>query len=113
MKVLRVEPRKMPEVIEIDNTLNALQKQVNGYIQAIYPFDDPVAIVCNEEGKIMDLVHLEENRLLRDEDGTIIDLLVGTFLVVGLGDEDFDSLSDDLIVKYNKYFMDNGPVLIF
>ena len=110
MKVLRVEPRKMPEIIEIDNTLDALQEQVNGYIQAIYPFDDQVAIVCNEEGKLMDL---EENRLLRDEDGTIIDLLVGTFLVVGLGDEDFDSLSDDLIVKYNKYFMDNGPVLIF
>ena len=110
MKVIRVEPRKMPEIIEIDNTLDALQEQVNGYIQAIYPFDDQVAIVCNEEGKLMDL---EENRLLRDEDGTIIDLLVGTFLVVGLGDEDFDSLSDDLIVKYNKYFMDNGPVLIF
>lgn len=110
MKVIRVEPRKMPEIIEIDNTLDALQEQVNGYIQAIYLFDDPVAIVCNEEGKLMDL---EENRLLRDEDGTIIDLLVGTFLVVGLGDEDFDSLSDDLIVKYNKYFMDNGPVLIF
>ncbi|MEE1327552.1 MAG: DUF3846 domain-containing protein, partial [Oscillospiraceae bacterium] len=51
MKVLAVLPGKKPVKMELDGALKAMQTFVGGSIQAVYPFDDPVAIVCNEEGK--------------------------------------------------------------
>ena len=45
----------------------------------IYPYEDPIALVCNEEGK---LEGLPLNRALRDEDGDIYDVVAGTFMVV-------------------------------
>lgn len=52
MKVLRVRPKHYPEVIDIDCSLESLQKEVEGPIQAVYPWDDEVALICNEEGKL-------------------------------------------------------------
>lgn len=101
MKVLRVEPYEPPKVVEIDPGLKSLQKEVGGYIEVLYPFEDEVGIVCNEEGK---LNGMELNRALRDEDGEVCDVIAGPFLIVGLGDEDFTSLSDDLIEKYRDIF---------
>ena len=57
--------------------------------------------VCNDEGK---LTGLPLNRALRDEDGRMYDAVAGTFLVVGLGEEDFASLSPELAQKYEKQF---------
>ena len=101
MKVLRVEQYKAPFVKEIDPGLESLQHEVDGWIQAVYPFEDPVAIICNEEGK---LNGMELCRALRDENGEVYDVIAGPFLIVGLGDEDFTSLSDDLIDKYRDIF---------
>ena len=70
--VLIVEPGKEPYVKEIDSGLESLQHEVGGYIEAIYPYEDPVALVCNEEGK---LEGLPLNRALRDEDGDIYGFL--------------------------------------
>ena len=42
-----IEPGKKPEIKEIDSSLEGLQALVGGYIQAIYPYEDPVGIVCN------------------------------------------------------------------
>ena len=50
--VVACYPGKTATIIRIQNTLEAKQAFVGGYIQAVYPFDDPVAIVCNEEGKL-------------------------------------------------------------
>ena len=52
MKVLVVEPMQEPYIKEIDAGLKSLQKEVGGSIQAIYPFEEEAAIICNEEGKI-------------------------------------------------------------
>lgn len=101
IKVLVVEPEKAPYVKEIEPKLDSYQAEVGGYIQAIYPFDEPVAIICNEEGK---LNGLDLNRALRDEDGAIYDIVAGTFLVVGLGEEDFTSLDDEQIKQFEKRF---------
>lgn len=103
MKVLIVEPEKHPRVKEIDGGLESLQKEVGGYIEAVYPFDDPVAIVCNEEGKLNGLTL---NRALRDDEGTIYEVIAGSFLVVGLTDENFGSLPDEMVEKYRKHFHD-------
>lgn len=45
--VLVVEPEKAPYEKTIDAGLSSLQQEVGGYIQAVYPFDDPVALICN------------------------------------------------------------------
>ena len=101
MTVLVVEPMKEPYVKEIDPGLHALQAEVGGDIGAAYPFRDPVALVCNDEGK---LIGLDLNRGLRDENGELYDIMAGTFLVVGLGEEDFASLSPELAQKYMEHF---------
>lgn len=38
MKVLRIKPMCRPEVIDIDGSLESLQKEVGGLIQATYPW---------------------------------------------------------------------------
>ena len=101
MKVLVVEPEKEPYVKEIDNGLSSLQKEVGGYIEAVYPFEDPVAIICNEEGK---LEGLPLNRALRDEDGHVYDIIAGTFLIAGLSEDNFCSLDDEQIEKFSAMY---------
>lgn len=103
MKVIVIRPFEQPTVEEIENTLKAKQTIVGGYIQAIYPWEDEVTLICNEEGK---LIGLPLNRPLWNEDGEIIDLIVGTFLICGapMDSENFESLPDDLITKYTKMF---------
>ena len=70
LTVLMVEPGKAPYQAAIGADLKSLQQVVGGYIESIAPYDDPVAIVCNEEGK---LEQLPFNRGLRDESGNLYD----------------------------------------
>ena len=102
LSVLKIAPGQFPQQVEIDSDLKALQEAVGGFIGASYPFaDDPVAIVYNDDGKLMGL---PLNRALRDEDGLMYDAVAGTFLVVGLGEEDFASLTPELAQKYEQLF---------
>ena len=101
LSVLKIAPGQYPQQVEIDNDLKALQQAVGGSIGARYPFEDPVAIVYNDDGKLMGL---PLNRALWDEDGLMYDVIAGTFLVVGLGEEDFVSLSPELAQKYEEHF---------
>lgn len=52
LHVLVVEPGKQPKLRTIPHTLYAMQALVGGPIQAVYPFEEPVALICNEEGKL-------------------------------------------------------------
>ena len=99
--VLVVEPGRTPYVKKIDSGLKSLQSEVGGWIEAVYPFEEEVALICNEEGKLSEL---PLNRALVNEDGGIYDIIAGTFLVVGLGAEDFCSLSDEYIKKFSDRF---------
>ena len=101
MKILRVEPEKSPEIVDMDGTLEALQAAVGGYIEAVYPFDDPVAIVCNDDGKFNGM---QPNRAIYDADGEIMDIIAGTFLIVGLDEDNFAELSDEMAAKYVALF---------
>ena len=71
--------------------------------QAVYPFDDPVALICNEEAK---LEGLPLNRALRDENGNIYDIIAGTFFLCGAppDSEDFTSLTDEQLAHYTNRF---------
>lgn len=102
MTVVACYPGKTAQVIEIKDGLKGMQKFVGGgFIEAIYPYDDPVAIVCNEEGKIN---RMELNRALYTEDGEMFDIVAGPMFVCGLGEEDFASLQGELLEKYLEKF---------
>lgn len=103
MRVIVVEPQKKPVVQDIDTGLASMQKIVGGSIEAIYPFDEPVALICNEEGK---LLNLPLNRALRDENGAVYDIISGTFfLCAAPPDSDrFESLSDQQVRTYLERF---------
>ena len=101
MDVLLIKPNMYPQRVQIGCELEDLQKAVGGDIEAVYPFEDPVALIMHDEGKIMGK---ELNRALRDEDGDMYDIVAGDMLVVGLGEEDFSSLSPKLMKKYEDHF---------
>ena len=103
MRVLVVEPGRRPEVREIDGSLRSMQEIVGSLIQPVYPFDDPVALVRNDEGKVMDL---PANRGLRDENGQIYDIVSGTFFLCGAPDnsDHFTSLAPEQIKQYEERF---------
>lgn len=98
MKILIVEPGKHPRETDIDGSLESLQKTVGGYIQAIYPFEDEVAIICDEESKLKS--DTQWNRILPETH----DVIKGPFIIAGLGDEDFTDITPELAEKYKQRF---------
>ena len=101
MNVLMVETGKAPYETQIGDDLQSMQALVGGYIQAVYPFEQPVALVCCESGK---LDGLPLNRALRDSDGDIYDIVAGRFFIVGLGESDFTDLPHELAEQFAERF---------
>ena len=103
MRVIVVEPKKKPIVQDIDVGLESMQKIVGGSIEAVYPFADPVALICNEEGK---LLNLPLNRALRDNEGNVYDIISGTFFLCAAppDSEHFETLTDQQVKTYMERF---------
>lgn len=102
IKVLLVKPYELPIEMEIDNTLEAKQKLVQGNIECVYPrYDDDVLFICNEEGKINGM---HWNR----EIGS--DIIFGPFLIVGDDYENgsFKSLTEKQILENKIRFDENS-----
>ena len=79
MKAIRFVPGALPEQIEIENTLEALQKQVGGHIETV-TLGSGFCAICNEEGLLMDLPY---NCMINGA------LFFGPVLLVGVNGEDF------------------------
>ena len=103
MQVIVVEPKKKPMVQDIGSDLESMQKIVGGSIEAVYPFDEPVALICNEEGK---LLNLPLNRALQNDAGEVYDIVSGTFfLCAAPPDSDhFAGLTDQQAKTYLERF---------
>lgn len=101
--VLVVAPGEKPVLDTIDGSLESMQKIVGGYIEQYMPFEDEVAIICNEEGKINGL---PLNRSIKNENGEIIDIIAGTFIIcyAPFDSENFLSLPEELLCKYADLF---------
>ena len=96
MRFLIVEPGKRSRAADIPHTLKAMQGVVGGLIAAIYPWDDPVALVCDDEGL---LKGYELNRQVsRDV------IIAGTFFICGLAEDNFTGLPDEYMEKYERLF---------
>lgn len=101
MDVLLVCPGEYPKAIRIGKELEDLQGAVGGYIECVYPFDEMVGLIVNEEGK---LNGSSLNRALYSEEGKLVDILAGDFLVVGLTEDSFGSLTAEQMQRYEQKF---------
>ncbi|WP_370802692.1 DUF3846 domain-containing protein [Agathobaculum sp.] len=91
MKAIRKKPGCAPEIIEVENTLEALQQEVGGYIEAVtLPYG--AAIICNEEGRILGL----------PDNGRVCGVdFVGTILVVGRNKDEFCDVPEADFLMYH------------
>ena len=94
LRVVMVEPGKPAYETEIDNTLEAEQKAVGGYIEVV-PLDNGKLLICNEEGK---LSGMQGNRRIGK------DIIVGPFFIVGSDGDEFRSLTDEEVKESLKRF---------
>ena len=103
MQVVVVEPKKKPVVQDIGSDLESMQRIVGGFIEVVYPFDEPVALICNEEGK---LLNLPLNRALRDDEGNVYDIISGTFFLCAAPPDSnhFAGLTDQQVKTYMEWF---------
>ncbi len=98
MNVLVVEPGFAPYEKEI-NGLHEMQDTVGGLITAIYPFEDLVTVISNDESI---LLGMEFNRSMPGGYGGIF----GPFFVCGLDQEGegYCSLTPEQMDKFKKFF---------
>lgn len=101
MRVLMVEPGKSPYETNLKGDLKSMQEAVGGYIEGCYPFEDPVALICNENGKVEGL---PLNRAIYGNNGQMAEAIAGKFFIAGLGEEDFTDLPDEYMEKYCEMF---------
>lgn len=122
LSVLLVEPGKYPRMIDIDDSLEAMQETVGGYIECLY-LEDDVALICNEEGKMNGLplnraIYFEHetdsNNSSSDQKShtkdnskkEMIDIIAGPFFVcyASVESENFSSLPKEFQDKYMNKF---------
>ena len=110
IEVILVKPMELAEVVEIKDSLEAMQELVGGYIEEYMPFDDEVAIICNDEGKLMGL---PLNRGIADENGMLQEIIAGPFFIcyAPVESEKFMSMPEELKHKYLEKFRE--PELFF
>ena len=102
IQVVLVGPGKSARIAEVGTSLDAMQRTVCGSIEACFPFEEQVCIVCNSEGKINGL---PLNRAIRDEDtNEIVDIIAGTFFICDCSGENFGSLSSEQLRRYTEQF---------
>ena len=103
MRVILCKPDERAVVIEMEDSLESMQNMVGGLIEEYMPWEDEVAIICNEEGKMSGL---PLNRGIEDEDGHLQDIITGDFFIcyAPIESERFLSLPPDLEEKYLKKF---------
>lgn len=107
--VVALLPGKTAYITTIPNNLASLQKFVgNGaddsLIEAFYPWEEAVCLVCNEEGKLID--GMQPNRAVYNDDGVIIDIIVGPAFICDCSGEDFGSLTEEQQQRYMQMFHD-------
>ena len=101
IRVVYCETGKVARVVEIGTELADLQRAVGGLIEPYYPYEEPVCIVCNDEGKFNGM---RPNRAVRNEDGRIEDIIFGPFFICDCSTENFGSLTEEQLKRYSEQF---------
>ncbi len=100
IRVVLLEPGRQAKIADIDASLAGMQQVVGGDIEAMYPFEEEVCIVCCETGKV-DGMPL--NRAIYDG-RAIVDILAGPAFICDCSGSNFGSLSKEQLEKYGKKF---------
>ena len=103
LRVIVCKADERAEVVEIEDSLEAMQAVVGGLIQEYMPWEDEVALIVNEEGK---MIGLPLNRGIRNEKGRLQDIVAGDFFIcyAPIESERFLSMPPDLEKKYKEMF---------
>lgn len=89
MKALKIEMRKITN-IDIENTLEALQRSVAGFIETITLVREKAVMIVNEEGVLLGLpVNVIASAVANTQ-------IVGTAIVVGVDGEEFADVPEDV-----------------
>lgn len=100
-RAMVVRPMEAPKMEMVENSLEGIYGLLEcDMIEVVYPFEDHVALVCDEEGKF----RKGPNRALKDRGGNMYDVVFGTFFVCGIKNGDFASLPKKLEDKYMERF---------
>lgn len=103
LKALKLEINKTCKEIQIPNTLEALQKEVGGYIEMPYLVEDfyemGIDMVINEEGKLADL----KPTLAIVSGNKVIDIIYGPVVFVS---HDNEGNTISLNKEQRKYLME-------
>lgn len=112
--VVMCEPGMPARTVKIGTSLEDLQKAVGGYIEACYPFEEEVCIVCNDEGKFNGM---SPCRAVYGDDKQMLDIIFGPFFICDCSGEDFGSLSQEQLKRYieqfrnpERYYSINGEI---
>ena len=103
IRVILCKPDERAMVVEMEDSLEAMQNMVGGLIEEYMPWDDEVTIICNDEGKMNGL---PLNRGIKDEDGHLQDIIAGDFFIcyAPIESERFLSMPPELEEKYLEKF---------
>lgn len=95
-RMVIVEPHKPAYEALVEDSLESLQRAVNGYIEITYPFDDNAFVIGNEEAK---LIGMEGNRRVNGS------VYAGPLLIAGDdGEGGSTDLTDEQVEKYKQMF---------
>ena len=97
IRVLIVRPGEAAEIAVIDRSLTSMQAIVGGDIDIAYPWQERVALVCNDEGL---LEGLPLNRYVPEMGQPI----AGTFFVCGFSDDRLTGLTDEQLARFGRMF---------
>ena len=95
-KMVVIEPHKPAYEVLIVDSLEALQKAVDGFIEISYPFDDNAMVIGNEEAK---LIGMEGNRRINGG------IYAGPLLIAADdGEGGTTDLTDEQVKQYKQMF---------
>lgn len=78
LTVLGVWPGNEPEMVELEENLNAMQDFVGGRIEVVRPWGDDVVLICDGEAIIKGA---ELNRIIKHESGGVFGVISGPFFL--------------------------------
>jgi hypothetical protein len=90
MRAILISPNYTMEEIDMENSLEALQKAVEGRIENVTLITDLAAMIVNEEGL---LLGMKRNVIASIIAGTEI---VGPALIVGISNEEYCDVPDEV-----------------
>ena len=85
MRAWKKDPGKKWREVEVENTLESLQAEVQGRIEPVY-LTDELCLICNEEGALR---HMPYNCTIKRVD------FLGQLLIVSVEGEDFAGVDEE------------------